>query len=97
LAGATQYQPPFFLVMSLLLLLRLYGPRQGVSDLNFDGWKTCSSDAVLLESKLKSELQEEELKITLSPNRENLLAKQPQSSITFLLSPSLRYQDDQVS
>jgi hypothetical protein len=30
--------------------------RQGVSDLNFDGWKTCSSDAVLLESQLKSEL-----------------------------------------
>jgi hypothetical protein len=30
--------------------------RQGVSDLNFDGWKTCSSDAVLLESQMKSEL-----------------------------------------
>ncbi len=30
--------------------------QQGVSDLNFDGWKTCSSDAVLLESQLKSEL-----------------------------------------
>jgi hypothetical protein len=30
--------------------------RQGVSDINYDGWKICSSDAVLLESQLKSEL-----------------------------------------
>jgi len=30
--------------------------RQGVCDLNIDGWKTCNSDAVLLESQLKSEL-----------------------------------------
>ncbi len=30
--------------------------RQGVSDENFDDWKTCSSEVVLLESQLKSEL-----------------------------------------
>jgi hypothetical protein len=48
LAGQPSISGHFFLVISLLLL-RLYG-RQGVSDENFDGWKKCSSDAVLLES-----------------------------------------------
>jgi hypothetical protein len=54
LAGQPSISGHFFLVISLLLL-RLHG-REGVSDENFDGWKTCSNDAVLLESQLKSEL-----------------------------------------
>jgi hypothetical protein len=53
LAGATQYQAIFLSHQSAAAVT---AARQGVSDLNFDGWKTCSSDAVLLESQLKSEL-----------------------------------------
>jgi len=55
LAGTTQFQGHFVLVISLLCAA-VTAARQGVSDINYDGWKTCSSDAVLLESQLKSEL-----------------------------------------
>ena len=92
MAGATQYQAIFLSHQSAAAVT---AARQGVSDLNFDGWKTCSSDAVLLESKLKSELQEEELKITLSPKEFACQAAtvfQNFSSIAKLAVP-----DDQVS
>jgi hypothetical protein len=47
---------PFCLSHQSVLWAAVTAARQGVSDINYDGWKTCSSDAVLLESQLKSEL-----------------------------------------